>query len=114
MLYTWSLHLFSVSMIFLMFYAGKFWKMALVQTATARETVPAKRMTAYSAPLLISNRKPYNALPSGCAHMDTVRIMAITFPIRCCGVSAWTKESTCTVKIVEKTMMIKQHTAITV
>lgn len=55
--------------------------------AINNDIVPENKTTAYSNPLLISNKTPYNALPNGCAHMETVRMTAITFPIKFCGVS---------------------------
>ena len=45
--------------------------------------------------------------------MASVRLTAITFPTRFCGVSAWIKDMICTVKIEENSMIAKQHTVIT-
>ena len=81
--------------------------------AIISDTTPENKTTAYSNPLQISNRTPYNALPNGCAHIETVRMTAITFPIKCCGVSAWIKDIICTVKIVENAIIAKQHAVIT-
>ena len=64
-----------------------FLKIFLVLIAMISDTIPENKTTAYSNPLQISNRIPYNALPNGCAHIETVRMTAITFPIRFCGVS---------------------------
>ena len=88
--------------------------MFLVLMAIISDTTPENKTTVYSYPLQISNRMPYNAFPKGCAHMETVRITAITFPIKFCGVSDWTKDIICTVKIVENTIMAKQHTVMTI
>ena len=46
--------------------------------------------------------------------METVKITAITFPSKFCGVSVWIKDSICTVKIVEKSITAKKHTVITI
>ena len=80
--------------------------------AIISDTIPENKTTMYSYPLQISNKTPYNALPNGCAHMETVKMTAITFPIKFCGVSVWIKDIICTVKIVENTIIIKQHTVI--
>ena len=82
--------------------------------AIISDTTPENKTTSYSHSLQISNRTPYNALPNGCAHMEAVRMTAITFPIKFCGVSAWMKDIICTVKIVENTIMLKQHTVMTI
>ena len=77
------------------------------------DAAPENNTTAYSNPMQISNRMPYSALPNGCAHIETVRMTAITFPMKVCGVSLWIKDIICTVKIVEHTIMAKQHAVIT-
>ena len=41
--------------------------------------------------------------------METVRMTAITFPIRFWGVSFWIKDIICTENMVENTMTAKQH-----
>ncbi len=41
--------------------------------------------------------------------METVRMTAITFPIRFWGVSVWIKDIICTENMVENTMTAKQH-----
>lgn len=82
--------------------------------AIISDTTPENKTTAYSYPLHSSNRMPYIALPSGCEHMEIVRMTAITFPIKFCGVSDWIKDIICTVKSVENTIMAKQHTVMTI
>lgn len=67
--------------------AENFLNIFLVLIAMISDTIPENKTTAYSNPLQISNRIPYNALPNGCAHIETVRMTAITFPIKFCGVS---------------------------
>ena len=78
------------------------------------DTTPEKRTTTYSKLLQISNKIPYNALPNGCAHIEKVRTTAITLPIKFCGVSVCIKDSICIEKIVENTIIIKQHIVITI
>ena len=77
-----------------------------------REKHPAISITIYSKPSHISNKIPYKALPSGCAHMETVSITEITFPMKFGGVSVCINDIICTVKMVENTIMIKQHIVI--
>ena len=64
------------------YFVENFLKIFLVLMAIISDIIPENKTTVYSYPLQISNRMPYNALPNGCAHMETVRMTAITFPIR--------------------------------
>lgn len=94
-------------------YHRPFRKIFPIRSAIIKETIPAKNTTTNSHPAHTSNKTPYNALPSGCAHMETDNMSAMTLPISAGDVSACTKDMICTVKTVENIMIRKQHTVMT-
>src|SRR5699024_6967268 len=58
-----------------------------VPAARRRDVIPANNITNASLSRHASNKIPYSALPKGCEHVDTVSVIAITFPIRFRGVA---------------------------